>query len=252
MFIFPAIVSWNEQTKKLDKKPAIKGWREAATTDPAQLLKWWDEFPNAVPGIELGRSGLFVIDLDRHVGGPDGVAGFKALRRDHAIPRCLTVKTPSDGFHLYFRQPDGEPLGNGRGSLPKGIDVRGAGGWTVAPGAFYQQWRWQVFISGSPPPAPDWIVAAIRSQPAREPIKARDWQPCGDGRLRGLVRTVAHAGLGERNSVLFWASCRCAEAIRDGRATQAFVIDVLVAAAMRAGLAEAEALRTIKSGLHRT
>jgi hypothetical protein len=57
LFVFPAIVSWNERAKKLDKKPAITGWREAATTDPAQFLKWWDEFPNAVPGIELGYAG---------------------------------------------------------------------------------------------------------------------------------------------------------------------------------------------------
>src|SRR5262249_50088756 len=186
MFVFPALVCWNEQTKKLDKKPAITGWRQAATTDPVQLVKWWHEFSDAVPGIELGRSRLFVVDLDRHPGGADGVAAFRALRRDNVIPRCLTIKTPSNGFHFYFRQPDGEPLGNGRGSLPAGIDVRGDGGWTVAPGASYKQWQWQVFISGSPPRAPEWIVGAIRSQPAHESIKAREWKPCGDAWLRGL------------------------------------------------------------------
>ncbi len=164
LFIFPAAVAWSESAKKLEKRPAIKGWREAATTDSAQITEWWKTFPESVPGIELGRSGLFVIDLDRHPGGPDGIAAFKANRADNPIPRCPTVKTPSNGFHLYFRQPDGEPLGNGRGSLPAGIDVRGDGGWTVAPGAFYQQWHWQVFRSGSPPLAPGWIIAAIRSQ----------------------------------------------------------------------------------------
>jgi len=252
MFVFPALVCWNEQTKKLDKKPAITGWRDAATTEPAHLLNWWNEFPNAVPGIELGRSRLFVVDLDRHPGGADGVAAFRVLRRDNVIPRCLTIKTPSNGFHLYFQQPDGEPLGNGRGSLPAGIDVRGAGGWVVAAGASYQQWRWQVFINGSPPRAPEWIVGAIRSQPARESIKAREWKPCSDAWLRGLVRIVASAGIGERDSILFWAACRCGERVRDGKAVESFVTDVLIEAAGHAGLSAREAARTVRSGMQRT
>ena len=70
VFVFPAIVAWNEAAKKLDKRPAISGWREAATTDPEQIKKWWSTFTEAVPGIELGRSNLFVVDLDRHPGRP--------------------------------------------------------------------------------------------------------------------------------------------------------------------------------------
>jgi hypothetical protein len=143
VFVFPAIVTWNESAKKLDKQPAIKGWRDAATTDEDQIAQWWKTFPSAVPGIELGRSGLLVVDLDRHPGGADGVTAFKIMRGDNPVPQCPTVKTPSGGYHLYFRQPDGEPLGNGRGSLPDGIDIRGDGGWTVAPGASFKQWRWE-------------------------------------------------------------------------------------------------------------
>jgi Bifunctional DNA primase/polymerase, N-terminal len=214
MFVFPAIISWNDEKQKLDKQPAIKGWRDAATTDLAQFERWWHGFPDAVPGIELGRSRLFVVDLDRHPGGPDGVAAFKTIRGDNPIPHCPMVKTPSNGFHLYFRQPDGEPLGNGRGSLPDGIDIRGDGGWTVAPGASYKQWQWRAVRSGSPPPAPDWIIAAIRSQRLREPVNTREWKPCGDAWLRGLVRIVANASEGQRNSLLGRLSCRRSSAGR--------------------------------------
>lgn len=251
MFMFPAIISWHKEKRKLDKQPAIKGWRDAATTDLTQLVRWWHGFPDAVPGIELGRSRLFVVDLDRHPGGPDGVAAFKAIRGDNPIPHCPTVKTPSNGFHLYFRQPGGKPLGNGRGSLPEGIDIRGDGGWTVAPGTSYKEWQWRAFRSGSPPPAPDWIIGAIRSQRLREPINTRDWKPHDDGWMRGLVRTVATAGIGQRNSVLFWASCRAGEAVQDGKAVEAFVVDVLVEAATHAGLPQSEAQRTIQSGMRR-
>jgi hypothetical protein len=50
------------------KRPATKGWKDATTTDPDQIRNWWREFPEAVPGIELGRAGLVVIDADRHRG----------------------------------------------------------------------------------------------------------------------------------------------------------------------------------------
>ena len=43
--------------------------------------------------------------------------------------------TARGGVHLFFKQPNGEPLGNGRGELPDGIDVRGSGGFVIAPGA---------------------------------------------------------------------------------------------------------------------
>ncbi len=78
--VFPAIVTRNQQTRRWDKKPAIDGWRAAATTDREQIKQWWNKFSGAVPGIELGRVGLIVIDADRH-GGPDGVAAFIGLEK---------------------------------------------------------------------------------------------------------------------------------------------------------------------------
>jgi hypothetical protein len=75
---------------------------------------------------------------------------------------------------------------------------------------------------------------------------------CGDGWLRGLVRAVATATEGDRNSILFWAACRGSEAVRDGKAAEGFVNNVLLEAAKRCGLGEVEAKRTIQSGMRRT
>jgi hypothetical protein len=98
-FVFPAIATRNETTKKLDKRPAISGWREAASIEPEQIRKWWNTFPEAVPGIELGRSNLFVVDLDRYAGGADGIANFKEFRGSNPVPHCPATKTPSGGWH---------------------------------------------------------------------------------------------------------------------------------------------------------
>jgi hypothetical protein len=108
--IFPALITRNAATGGLDKVPAISGWRANASTDPKQIDAWWCEFPAAVPGIELGRAGLLVIDLDRHPGAPDGVAAFKTLCHGKPLPPTPIVRTPSNGLHLYFRQPsEGAP-----------------------------------------------------------------------------------------------------------------------------------------------
>jgi Bifunctional DNA primase/polymerase, N-terminal len=170
IYVFPALTAWNEKTQKLDKKPAIAGWREAATADPEQIKKWWTTHPEAVPGIELGRSGLFVVDLDRHPGGADGVAAFKTFRGNNPAPRCPTTKTPSGGYHLYFKQPNGEPLGNRTGTLPAGVDCRGDGGWTVGPGAVFGRWQWAGDAAklATAPPVPQWIVLAIQARKTTE------------------------------------------------------------------------------------
>ena len=124
IYIFPATCAWDEATKKLNKRPAISGWKEKATTDASQIRAWWTLYPDAVPGIQVGRSRLFVIDLDRHPGAPDGVAAFKEFRGENPVPECPWVKTPSGGCHLYFRMPEGEPLNNRSGAFPAGYPAR--------------------------------------------------------------------------------------------------------------------------------
>ena len=210
-FVFPAIVTWNDTSKKLNKRPAIAGWREAATKEPEQIRKLWTAFPEAVAGIELGRSGLFVVDLDRHPGGADGITNFKVFRGSNPAPQCPTVKTPGGGYHLYFRQPAGEPLGNRTGTLPTGVDCRGAGGWTVAPGAIFGRWQWGGDAAKlvAAPPIPDWIVSAIQARktveysasqsPSEASKRERSW---AEAALRNEADKLADTTPGRRNASL--------------------------------------------------
>jgi hypothetical protein len=96
VFVFPA---------NAEKKPLVK-WRDESTTDSAKIKAWWQRFPNAVPAIDVGKSGLLVIDADRH-GGPDGVQAFRDLVDELGIDvsACPIIRTPSGGLHIYFRQP---------------------------------------------------------------------------------------------------------------------------------------------------
>ena len=86
-------------------------------------------------------------------------------------PSVPMVKTPNNGFHLYFRQPPGEPLGNGRGTLPAGCDVRGVGGFVIGPGAVLPDGRGWIRVANRPPvtqPAQlGWIESILRRRPSR-------------------------------------------------------------------------------------
>jgi hypothetical protein len=65
--------------------------------------------------------------------------------------------------------------------------------------------------------------------------------------VAGLYHVVAEAREGERNALLFWASCRAAEHGVDRDA----VVEILLSAALRTGLPESEARATIASGFRR-
>jgi hypothetical protein len=172
--IFPARVFKNGQSDKWQKSPLVKRWQKTATTDRALIVAWFGRNRDAVPGIELGKAGLVVIDADRH-GGPDGVAALHALATENGgLPVGPITMTPGDGQHHIFRQPDGEMFGNGTGALPDGIDVRGKGGWIVAPGSVRPDGAIWSAAEGTPPLAeafraetvpvlPGWIATLIRN-----------------------------------------------------------------------------------------
>src|SRR5215472_4718974 len=158
-----------------DKRPLLAGWQEKASTEEEQLRKWWDSHPTALPAIVVGRAGLVVIDCDRHPGGDDGIKAFNRLLSANGgnLADVPITKTANGGAHLFFKQPKGEPLGNGRGELPDGIDVRGVGGFVIAPGAVLPDGKgWQsvngrplladAFKAGTIPKLPQWLADIIR------------------------------------------------------------------------------------------
>jgi putative DNA primase/helicase len=110
-----------------------------ATDDEEQIRAWWRKWPKAMIGVAVGRAGMIVIDFDPRI---DEVTGeewtleqLKAELEEMMgcpLPVSLSVRTPSGGVHVYFRMPDGDPIGN-RGNLPDHIDVRGLGGYTIVP-----------------------------------------------------------------------------------------------------------------------
>lgn len=121
-----------------------------ATTDEEQIREWWRKWPRAMIGVSVGRADMLVVDFDpRKIETVDPDTGEITIEEwtldqlkaeleamiGCALPVSLAVRTPSGGVHVYFRMPEGAPIGN-KGSLPDHIDVRGLGGYTIVPPSF--------------------------------------------------------------------------------------------------------------------
>lgn len=187
-------------------------WRSASTSDRTKVARWWQRWPEAAIGLDLAKSGIIVIDADRH-GEDDGVAAIAELMHQHQFDPndAPVVGTPNAGTHFYFRQPHGGSLGNGRGSLPAGIDVRGAGGYVIAPGTVMADGRrYEIFGSlADAPVLPLWLVDIIVTKPATSvPLPERKFTPAGGGDFYQNVNQRAMEGLSLWVPTLFGPAAR--------------------------------------------
>jgi hypothetical protein len=174
----------------------------------------------------------------------------------HAVEPTFTVRT-AKGHHFYYRQGSGAPIGNGRGKLAgHGIDIRGGGaglgGYVVAPGSVHQTGVVYTPVDSamSIQPLPGWLAEALAPVRPPEPVRSTSHPASTFAALLGLVRVVLDAiPERDRNTRLFWSACRAGELVSAGRVDEATATSVLIDAATRTGLPEAEARRTIASGL---
>ncbi len=181
-----------------DKTPRVAAWEQAATNSQFAVAVKWEASPESLPALPVGAHGLVVIDADRKAGGADGVAAFHALCAEHRIDlsTAFVVQTPSDGLHFYWRTD--APYGNSRGSLPDGIDVRGLGGYVIAPGATLPDGRSYRHVYGSwdaIPPLPEALASFLRE---KRPMTSPTLASAADSSLIGeRERLCASAALAD-------------------------------------------------------
>jgi len=257
------------------KKPRGK-WRDISTTDPETIRLWFQTWPDSIVGIDLAKSGLIVVDADRHDPEHDGVDALARLESENEpFENHPIIRTPRNGFHHVFRQPPGIPLGNATGALPKGIDIRGAGGFVIACGSIstvFGEWvaadgssLIEAFRAGTIPTLPDWLAAIIQTRPTKVqpsdnvvPFKPRAPKekvpkkpdaaprPASSLKSRQAKRAavalelnaaeLAATGPGNRNNRLNALSYRSGRMVAPGSITRQQVIDAFTAACEANGL----------------
>ena len=116
------------------KHPAIKGWKQKATSDKEQIMTWWKRCGNHNPAIATGK-GLVVLDVD----GETGKESLRKLEEEYgALPPTQCVLT-GRGIHYYFHSDI--PLQNSTSVLGKKLDIRGEGGLVIGDGGAHVSGR---------------------------------------------------------------------------------------------------------------
>ncbi len=167
-----------------------------ATTAANVIRDWWRQCPDANVGIATGAlSRLVVLDVDPRHGGDDSLA---ALLREHGdFPETVENLTGGGGRHLVFVHP-GVHVPN-RAGLALGLDVRGDGGFIVAPPSLHLSGRRYLWAIGFRPDEtplaelPAWFLERLcHGQTDGEARPTDEWV--------ALVRDGANAG--QRNDAV--------------------------------------------------
>lgn len=128
--------------KEKEKAPATPHGCKDATTDTLQIKTWWNVNPMYNIGIATGSrsGGLVVIDLDvDEEKGKNGYEVFKEWQQEHGdLPETCQSITGRGGYHLFYR--DAARHQNAQ-SLYEGIDIRGEGGYVLAPPSIHPNGR---------------------------------------------------------------------------------------------------------------
>lgn len=128
--------------KNAGKHPLITGWVKDATTDEAQIRRWWHHWGTANIGLATGsESGVVVLDVDPEHGGEASLLALPPL------PETVESLTGGGGRHLLFRHPGVEIRNKQSWAEYPGLDVRGDGGYIVAPGSVHRsgrEYEWEV------------------------------------------------------------------------------------------------------------
>lgn len=122
------------------KVPAM-AWKEYQKRHPTEeeLIKWFGSQRNNIGIVTGAISNLVVIDLD----GSDGMASGARLNLSSSM-----IVTTGKGRHFYYRYPTDESVVKNGVRLHPGLDIRGEGGYVLAPPSRHPDGRLYQWLSG--------------------------------------------------------------------------------------------------------
>lgn len=230
------------------KHPRTPNGFTNASTDPDIIRGWWSRWEDANIGLRTGPW-LVVLDVDDPA----------QLEHLPELPPTLITQTGRDGGgrHYWFTAPDGADVTNRRGQLPTDVDIRGAGGYIIAPPSLHKSGRRYAPVERNAIAELPAAVLELVTPPQRAPAEHRqapDWKDA-DGTAyarRALdleAAAVANTTEGGRNDRLNEAAYNLGQLVAGGELAEAAAVAALEHAAAACGLPDREAAATITSGL---
>jgi hypothetical protein len=214
------------------KAPMVANGFQQATADLAKVRAWWRRKPDCNIGISTGSpAGFWVLDID----GEAAEAALAALEAQHGALPVTVQQTTGRGRHICFRWDQEGPEMRNRSKVGGAdIDVRGNGGYIVAPPSMHPgdakkgippgriyAWSWGRSPEDLPfADAPAWLVELCRPRDQVAPAPAAPVQPrapaagratrYGEVVLDACVAAIQAAQKGARDSTLYRFACKAA------------------------------------------
>jgi hypothetical protein len=198
------------------KHPRTRNGLHDATTDPTQLARWWQRWPQANIGLVTGEL-ADVLDVD----GPAGQAALRRWATQHDLHLEGPLVRTGSGWHHYLAASG---AGNRTGLL-EGVDWRGRGGYVVAPPSRHangSRYRWLRPLASDLPDVPRplrTLLVPPRQQRPRAALRFREaatGHPYGRAALQRELAAVAQAPKGRRNHTLYQAGIRLYSLVAGG------------------------------------
>ncbi|WP_142627893.1 bifunctional DNA primase/polymerase [Rhizobium sp. P007] len=187
-----------EFTVLKSKTPLLSNGFKGARTNGSLVGRMWDSHPTAMVGIPTGEQlGAWVLDVDVHKDENGNIInGYETLARledlHGSLPDTAKAKTAGGGTHYYFKHV---PSVRNRGGLGAGLDVRGSGGYVIAPGsrtADGREYTWIDYDGEGLPPladAPEWLLKLVLPSVIHSAPSDYSYQPgSNDAYIDALIR----------------------------------------------------------------
>ena len=238
------------------KHPLTRHGVHDATTDAVLIREWWRRSPRANVGIATGAaSGLVVVDVDLPRGGRESLRAL--AEAGYELAPTLRSYTGGGGLHLFYAQAPGVGVTNAVGRLPgvapplPGIDLRGDGGYVVAPPSIHAsgvRYRWDRRPIAALPTWM-WLKPTQRAGSAAVFAPREGASAYGAAALGRELAEVWALVVGQRNHGLNRAAFSLGRLVGGGELAEALVAESLLCAALAIGLGESEATAPIRGGL---
>src|SRR5262245_8222100 len=194
-----------------DGKTPLLRWKPFQTRLPTrdELERWFGADPMNLAVVTGAISGVVVVDAD------DGEALRFCMRR---LPYTPWQTKTGRGVHLWFRHPGVDVhnqarIETGAGTLR--IDVRGDGGYVIAPGsrhmsgaAYHFAGDWTAPRAQLPVFVPTWLAKPAVPAPAYAPSLPRDDRDLV-ARARSYLAAIPRPEIGRgSDAAVLYAACR--------------------------------------------
>jgi hypothetical protein len=162
--------------KQVGKGPLIKGWPNAATRDPVQIRKSWQQWPNAnIGALDNERSGVLVVDNDKNS------EEAQELRTQMVQMTRLHESGGADyKWHAVFRRPPGVAI-QAKHTTVLGVNTESSGQFLLPPSLHRSGRRYSIVsdlpIAEMPPGLLDWLQSLPLEEKARRTKTEKPGKP---------------------------------------------------------------------------